>query len=170
MKNKLIVLRGPICSGKSTVSRVLREQLRNSSVADFDAIKQQIDYRASSSWRRDIALRTAVYLAGELLQTDRNVIAEIHSAIPVEYDAFQQAASVHNCPFLSFLIMAPLDVCLQRNRDRAIRDVWYMPKDSEVIDYWNKTYTIPEEPQYDTTRKATDEIVLDILRRCEAAG
>ena len=163
MSSKLVLIRGPICSGKSMVTRVLREKLDQASLADFDSIKQQIDFRASSNWRREIALRTAVFLAGELLNAERTVIAEVHSAFHEQYEAFKNVAEMHQRPFYSFLITAPMDVCLQRNRSRRIPDPWYAPGDAAVREHWEKTEHIAGEPEFDTSRQTVRDIVTSIL-------
>src|ERR1700740_2200290 len=80
ISKQLIIIRGPIGAGKTSVVEALRDKLDGVSIIDFDAFKRQIDNAHSSDWRREIALDTALYLCGRLMKIGRLIIVDIHSS------------------------------------------------------------------------------------------
>ncbi|MFZ3031770.1 MAG: AAA family ATPase [Candidatus Moraniibacteriota bacterium] len=161
---RLILIRGPICAGKSTTVDLLSGILDDCSVVDQDLLKRTIDKKKRSPWRSRIALDTALYLADLLMKEGRDIIADIHSAIPGQYDEYKKLAEKHQYQMFSFLLYPPLDVCLQRNRERVISDVWYQLGDDDIEKYWGKVYRVEGEAVFDTSVVATEDVVSEILR------
>jgi uridine kinase len=77
---KIIIIRGPICAGKTTTINLLKDKFVNASYIDFDAFKRAIDWTQPSPWRTELAFKSALNLAEELMKRNRNILADIHSS------------------------------------------------------------------------------------------
>jgi len=165
---KLILIRGPICAGKSTTVELLRQRIADSSYIDFDAYKRAIDANQASEWRDRMAFESALYLAKQLMKKKRVIIADIHSSKRHQYNKYRKLAKRFGYEFYSFLIYPPLIVCLRRNEQRKIPSVNYVISDQEVMDYWEKTFMIKGEKFFDSSKKAPERIVDTIARSCLA--
>lgn len=73
---KLVIIRGSVGAGKTSVVEALRRKLGDVSIIDFDAFKRQIDNTKSSAWRREIAVDTALYLCERIMQKKRDIIID----------------------------------------------------------------------------------------------
>ncbi|MBS3094838.1 AAA family ATPase [Candidatus Pacearchaeota archaeon] len=160
---RLILIRGPICAGKSTTARALLENLEESSLVDQDSIKRAIDYRMSSDWRDKIAFDTTLYLANLLMKEKRDIIADIHSSIHGQYESYKKLASKNNYNLFSFLLYPPLEVCQQRSRIREIPDIKYKITDEDVERYWKNPHKVLGETVFDSSVIKTEGIVKIIL-------
>ncbi len=167
MKGNLILIRGPICSGKTAVALALRDRLANASAVDYDAFKRMIDHRQSSDWRRAMALKTALFLAGLLLESGRIVIVDVHASYQDQYDSFQELAQKMDVHFHSLLLLPPLEVCLKRNHDRPMSDpvynVEYLITDEKVRQHWQSAIRIKDEPVFDSSVLSPGAIADSIL-------
>lgn len=160
----LLAVRGPICAGKSSVVAALEKYWPNSvSRVDIDVFKHQIDRTASSEWRREIALKSASFLIDQLMDRDRTIISDIHSSRADQYEAYRSLAAKKSYPFHSFLLFPPLEVCLARNQKRQIPQVTYAISETAIRQYWNDTYHIAGEPEFDTSTSSPDEIAAEIF-------
>ena len=162
--NRLILIRGPISAGKSTTAANLQKVIGACSLIDQDSIKRAIDKEKSSDWRAKIALDTTLFLADLLMERGRDIVADIHSSIPRQYDEYKNLASKHGYQLFSFLLYPPLDVCLARNVVREIPDVQYKIADDDVKRYWENLYKVDGEIIFDTSVVEPDELVQKILK------
>ncbi len=165
--NRLILIRGPICAGKSTTASFLQNTLSGCSLIDQDCLKRAIDKKEQSDWRSNIAFDTTLYLADLLMIKGRDIIADIHSSIPRQYDDYKKLALKHNYKLFSFLFYPPLSICLDRNRTRDIPDVKYKITDDNIKKYWENLYSVNEEVIFDTSIAKVDDIVKKILKIIE---
>jgi predicted kinase len=156
---QLILIRGPIGVGKSTTVGLLRERIQPASVVDFDAFKRQIDTTQSSDWRRKTALKTAAFMTEHLMQAMRRIIVDIHSSSHEQFEEYKALADRYTYPTTSCLLFAPVDVCLQRTCDRFVPGLHYPIDEAMVRDYHNQTFTITNEPNYDTSVLAPETVV-----------
>jgi|GEM_PF-1921017 len=163
--SRLILIRGPICAGKSTTAKSLLDEIKNCSLVDQDIIKRAIDKNMQSDWRDRIAFDTTIYLSNLLMKERRNIIADVHSSIPRQYEDYRQLAGKNNYLMLSFLIYPPLEVCQQRNRAREIPDINYKITDEDVKKYWDNPYFVENEIVLDSPILSTREIIEKILER-----
>lgn len=159
-----IIIRGPICAGKSTLCKELRELIPNSSLVTSDRIKRAIDNRETSEWRDEIAFKTSVFLAKLLMKKERTLIIDIHSSRMDYFDKFKKLCTNRSYPVYSFLLEPSLKTCIERNRKRAIPEVHYIISDKEVELYWNSTKKIEGEEIFDTSRKSSKEIAREIVK------
>jgi len=165
--NRLILIRGPICAGKSTTANFLQNAIGACSLIDQDCLKRAIDRKKPSDWRSDIAFDTTLYLADLLMARGRDIIADIHSSKPGQYNDYKKLALKHNYKLFSFLLYPPLNICLARNSARDIPDVQYKITDDDIKKYWNNLYSVKEETVFDTSVIKINDVVKKILKIIE---
>lgn len=165
---RIILIRGPICAGKSTTVESLRSSLETCSLIDQDYLKRAIDNKGRSDWRSRIAFDTSLYLARLLMQEGRDILAEVHSSIPKQYDEYVRLAKENDYTLFSFLLCPPLEVCLQRNKARVVPDMYYTLSDEDIKNYWENVYEVEGEMVFDTSvvsvKDITEKIVSAIKR------
>lgn len=162
---KIIIIRGPICAGKTTTINLLKEKFTKASYIDFDSFKRAIDWTQPSDWRDKLAFKSALNLAEELMKRQRNILADIHSSKKYQYQAYKNLAAKYSYEFNSFLLYPPLHVCLCRNLNREIPDVKYSVTEQEIIDYWKNTFKIPAEDSFNTGTIKVEEIIDYIVKK-----
>lgn len=160
---KLILIRGPIYSGKSTTARLLRERLGEASAVDFDVFKRQIDDTKSTPWRSELAFKASLFLADRLMKFGRTIIADIHSSQEYQYREYQKLATESGYILFSFLLKPPLKTCLERSRTRDDSNLKYKISDEKITNYWRNTFHVPHEPVFDSSKLSPEEIVLRIM-------
>lgn len=73
----IIILNGPINSGKTTVAKILWEKIPNLAHIEIDKIREFIDWMENKpSW--EISFLTALSVAKEFLKKDLNVLITYH--------------------------------------------------------------------------------------------
>ncbi|MCX6740425.1 MAG: hypothetical protein NTZ49_04330 [Candidatus Parcubacteria bacterium] len=164
----IILIRGPICAGKSTVVSLLKEKIADISHIDFDAFKRGIDWTKRSTWRTRLAYKTAMFLAEELMQVRRSIIADIHSHQKYQYQGYQRLAKIHYYKLFSFLLYPPLTTILQRDQARPLLDVRYRFSPKELTIDWYKTFRLPGETLFDTSSLKPEDVVAQILQQIES--
>ncbi len=164
MKKVIILIRGPICGGKSTIVELLKKNIHKASIVDMDSFKRSIDHAKASEWRDRMAFKTAIFLADEIMKkTGRVIIADIHSNKAYQYDAYKKLAKKNKYKLYSYLLYPPLKVCLERNRRRIIPDVKYKITKNAIKSYWCNPYKIKGEKIFDTSKIKPKEIAKSIL-------
>lgn len=163
-KRKLILIRGPICSGKSTTVRFLAEKIGNCSIIDQDCLKRAIDGDHSSSWRDKIAFDTTIFMVSQIMKKGRIIIADIHSSVKRQYECYKKLAKENDYQLYSFLLYPPLEVCLSRNRTRLIPDVKYKITPGEIEKYWSKVYQVKNEICFDTSNLSVSNVSEKIIK------
>jgi predicted kinase len=161
---KLVLIRGPICAGKTTTVNLIKERLDEVSVIDVDAFKRAIDYTHASEWRDRLAFDTALFLADNLMKLNRTIIADIHSNKRYQYDKYKELAEKNDYYLYSYLLYPSLDVCLKRNRSREIPDVLYKITDKEIEEYWINPYLVDDESMINSSNKNPCQIAEFILK------
>lgn len=161
--NRLILIRGPICSGKSTTASLLRKFIEPCSLIDQDSLKRAIDNQNPSEWRDKMAFDTTLYLADQLMEKRRDIIADIHSSIRRQYDNYKMLAQKYDYKLFSFLLYPPLNVCIERNSLRNIPDVRYKITEEEIRKYWENPYQVKDEIIFDSSTISPEEIVKNII-------
>lgn len=160
----LFVIKGPIGVGKSSVAKLLTENIADATNIETDAIKRMIDAKASSKWRRDISHDTAAYLVDRLLQVGRNVVIEAHTKYPEEIQRYTDIAQKRKARYLGILLQAPLDICIQRAMNRHVPDIKYSIDSDMVTEYYCNLEPIFGDIVFDTSIQTTDHIVANIMK------
>ena len=150
---KLIILRGPIGAGKTSLMHSLAQVLPLTSVIEIDALKRMLDPHASTDWRRKAAVNAALYMTKYALTMGRNVIAETHSKRPEQQKRFSTLAEkIPGLTYTSVLVTAPLDICIKRNQKRVVSGIDYTIDESMVTSYYAGLEPLPKEVVIDTSR------------------
>jgi predicted kinase len=161
----LIVLRGPIGAGKTSLLHSLADILPNSSVIEVDALKRMLDPHSSSSWRRETAFEVALIMAKRALATGRNIIAETHSKQPEQQQFFSQLAlDTPGSIYKSVLVTAPLNVCKKRSQARHVPGIHYSIDVPMVESYYTGLDPLPEEVVIDTNQVSPQLGALMIIK------
>jgi len=160
---QIVIIRGPVGSGKTSVVEAIRSQMDDVSIVDFDSFKRQIDNSKSSSWRRELALEMAIILTKRLMESSRFIVADIHSSVPSQMKAFQGIADQMGYKLTSFLILPPLEVCFKRAEQRIVPDITYEIDRTMVECYWNQTYKIVGELEFTDPNSTPEHIARSIV-------
>lgn len=164
MRESLIVIRGPIGVGKSSVSKATHELIADrASIVETDAIKRMLDPNESSDWRRDVAHASAAYIVEQLLKIPRTGIIEVHTKYPRELDRLADVAQRSGAPLLNVLLAAPLEVCQKRAASRQTPELGYAIDRQMVENYYCNTEPRPSDMVFDTTAMLPGEIAADII-------
>jgi predicted kinase len=158
-QKKLIIVRGPICAGKSSVAQILRDSMPNASWVEYDVMKSMIDHKNSSSWRHKLAFHTAVSLAEDLMDAKRTIVMDVHSSSVYQYTELKKLAEAHRYEFKSILLMPPLAICLRRSKLRN----WENISEKKIREYWHSSFRIEDEPVFDSSQLSSEEIAAATL-------
>jgi predicted kinase len=161
---KLILIRGPICSGKSTLARLLIKKIPNCSLIDEDILKVAIEPNKTPKWRSNLAFETSLFLTEKLIQKKRTIMAEFHSSKKDRYIGYKKLAERYNYKIYSFLIYPPLDTCIERSKLRIIPDVTYKISSQDIKKYWEKLYKVENEVVFDNPELSPTSIRDQILK------
>ncbi len=163
ISSKLVIIRGAVGAGKTSVVDSLRDRLGDVSIIDFDAFKRQIDNTKSSAWRREIAVDTALYLCERIMQKRRDVVVDIHSSQINLYEKYVKLAEQHGYEVLSFMLHPPLEVCIQRAKARFVPDITYKIDATMIKAYWNDAVFIENEIVFRDAALSADQIADKVI-------
>ncbi len=150
---KLIILRGPIGAGKTSLMNSLARNLPNTSVIEVDALKRMFDPSASTDWRRKAAFDSALYMTKQALSAGRNVIAETHAKRPEQQKYFYDLAQkIPKLTYMTVLVTAPLKVCIERSQKRFVPNISYPIDATMVKSYYAGLKPLPNEIVIDTSK------------------
>ncbi len=148
----LVVLRGPIGAGKTSLMQEVSRQLPDCSAIEIDALKRIADPNKSSPWRRNVALETGAFMTRKLLETGRSVVTEAHARWGEQTELFREVSrQLSGVAFSSFLVYAPYDVCLERATARDVPDIAYAIDEAMISSYYVNLDPLPGETVVDTS-------------------
>lgn len=170
MKKFIVILDGPMGSGKSTVGQLLAEKLKRTALVHEDRIKWFIsDFRRS---KRDNAIVRAVLIkmCKEYLKHDISLIIPqgfMEKRRPIA--PFLAMARKEKCRILVYHLDAPKSILLERIKNRKkskqIRAPIAKTRIQRNIRAWRKNrYVIGKEFQTDkiSAKKISEEILKEI--------
>jgi predicted kinase len=167
-KNKIVIIRGPVGAGKTSVVTELRELMEDASIVDFDSFKRQIDNKASSDWRRTLALQTAGFLTDKLMKSGRDIIIDIHSSSSEQLDLYNALAHKYDYSLTSYLLYPPLEICQTRAKTRIVSDILYEIDDGMIEKYWRETFFLDSEEKFSDPDLAPKDIASMIFHSTTA--
>lgn len=138
------------------------------SIVDFDSFKRQIDNKASSDWRRTLALQTAGFLANKLMKSGRDIIVDIHSSSREQLDLYNTLAHKYDYSLTSYLLYPPLKICKSRAKKRVVSDILYEIDDEMIEKYWHQTFFIDSEEKFSDPDLAPKDIASMIFHSATA--
>lgn len=163
MQTSLLVVRGPVGVGKSSVSSRLRDLVPACSLVEPDAIKRMIDPSGSSDWRRTVAHDSTAYIIEQLLRVPRTVVVEAHTKYPAELDRFAEIAERAPAQLVNILLTAPLEVCQERAAGRHVPGITYAIDEAMVRAYYCNMDPRPDDLVFDTVVMDPDAIARAVI-------
>jgi predicted kinase len=148
----VIILRGPIGAGKTTVMKQIAQALPDCSAIELDGLKRMIDPEMSSEWRREVALNSAVFMGRTLLARGRSIVAEVHSRWQEQsYEFLKLAEDFADAELHRVLVTAPYETCAARVGQRAVDGIGYEIDERMLADYYVNLTPSPAETVIDTS-------------------
>lgn len=163
LSKHLIIIRGPVGAGKTSVVEELRKAIGNVSIIDFDAFKRQIDNSQSSEWRRQVALDTALYLCQKLMDEGRTIVVDIHASYPEQLNAYVELSRKNGYKEISYLLYPPIEHCIERANRRIVPDIEYAIDEAMINKYWSEVFFVEDEPVYDDPSMTAKDISSAII-------
>jgi deoxyadenosine/deoxycytidine kinase len=123
MNNLVINLQGPICSGKTTIGRIIHERLPRSFLISLDKIKWLIsDYTPGRD--RELVSQMIFDMTKRALDADFCIIQDSNFMLklsPELIERYKILFAENNVRLLQYNLDAPLPVLLDRLKDRVKR-------------------------------------------------
>jgi predicted kinase len=163
MSKDLFIIRGAIAVGKTTTIHALRERLQPASTIELDLIKRQVDTLESSNWRREVSVRVATTLLGELMSASRTIIADVHSNMSEQRQQYLNLAIQHGYNVGSFHLVSPFQTTMERANARYIPGIHYEVDAEMVHNYYHSAVFYEGETVIDSSLLSTSAIVDTIL-------
>ena len=129
---KIVIIRGAICTGKTTITHLLRKRLLHYALIEPDILKEMVDNGRSSLWRRKVAEKTILFLIAQLMEYRRNIIVALHSHSLLMYNLIKKLAHEYSYKSYPFLLVAPLEVVLIRSKNRGVPKMRYLIPKSKI--------------------------------------
>lgn len=164
---QLIIIRGPIGAGKSSLIDAMRHSLQEVSVVEIDTIKKQIDITAAVPWRLEVAIDTALFLTQQLMSKERVIIVDIHSSRKEHLDKYVDLAKTNRYKATSFLLYPPLEVCKERFQKRLASGVKNNIDDTKLVKQWQDTVFVEDEVTFKDPQLSPDQIAAQIIAHLE---
>ncbi|MBN2567624.1 AAA family ATPase [Candidatus Woesearchaeota archaeon] len=112
----LITVNGPMASGKSTLTTLLRKELADYAYVDRPNIKRGLRALEQEE-KRKLSKQAALYLTRLLMEEGYDIIVEEISAVSIR-DRLADMIEGKGYRILPFRLHAPLEVTLERERQR----------------------------------------------------
>lgn len=148
----IILINGSINSGKTTVSKIISKELKNTAHVEIDSLREFIDFIPLEK-SIPINFENAVLVAKNFVKYDLNVVIS-YPISRSKYDMLTQELKDLNVPIIAFTLRPSLEIALKDRGERKLDD-WEKerikhhydtdvanPTYGEVIDNSNQT---PEE-------------------------
>lgn len=120
-KKFLVIINGPLCSGKSTVAKLLSENKSDIFHISGDKIKWFIsDYSSEKYTKTGIINRLLLSLVSQAAKEGLLIVIEGNIALLKESEEYLKIAEDNNMNFYQCNIEAPYDILLKRFNQRVI--------------------------------------------------
>lgn len=159
MNNFVVIIRGPIGVGKSTISELLERKLFNTVHVDVDKIKHKLGGRPSKS-RTLRAHQIARQRVRSLIKQKKNpVIEEIFRWD--DYSAMKKLIKNKNYNIVKVYLKASLDVLIRRDQTRTVKHKGY----KMVKEFYKKIRPVDEDLNLDTSKMNKQSVVRHIIQQ-----
>lgn len=151
--SKVIILRGPACSGKTTIGRTLRNFDEKITWLNVDKVKEiysHFEDRALDESHKSVNAITA-----DLLERGYNVIIDGIFKKPEYTKAIQDIAREKNADFMVYELECSLPTLLARDKNREGTKIWGSLGDELVTSLYN---TVKENPIEGSIKLNTEEL------------
>jgi len=153
---KLIIIHGPIATGKSTISKLLLENLNDYVFVDKEYFKYMLKKIGKENAKK-ISTDTSLFIIKELMKLNKNIITQEMSMKTI----FKKLKNYsNNYEIISFYLQCSLSTTIKRDK---IRD-----KKSGNIEHIKRIYEkvkpSKEDIIIDTENNSINNCVIDILK------
>ncbi len=166
MDQKLVVLRGTTCSGKTTICKLVRDYDKKIAWVTMDNIK--VIYANHEDRTLDDANDTAVALVTHLLDKGFSVIIDGIFKKPWHYEDIVKIAKNKNVPVILYQLECSLEILKKRDktRDGVKQGIWPPLGDELVESLYNSVENNPIEGAIKlNTEKLSPEECAKIIRK-----
>ena len=164
--NMVLVLRGPAGVGKSTVARLIQEQLGvNWVVLDVDVFKKYMQLKEGESNRAErskIAHDVSKFFAKEAYHKGYDIIMEEMYKKPYN-DSLVAFLQENGMQYLKVFLYAPVDVVVERSAHREKK-----PPAEELRRHYADVEPYKDDFVIDTTKYSSEKIVGLIVEKISA--
>lgn len=130
----IIILNGPINSGKTTVAKILWEKIPNLAHIEIDKVREFIDWMENKpSW--EISFSTALSVAKEFLKKDLNVIITYHIS-DKGYQQIKESLKPTDKDIFAFTFLPPIHNTLTNRGTRELNE-WEIRRIKETYEKQN---------------------------------
>ena len=171
-KKFLILIDGPMGSGKTTTSKLLHQRLPGTARVALADVKRFISEYDTNKAFSSISRTVVRTLVDTYLAENVSVIAE-YIVSDKEISDFENIAASHNAVFISIKLSAPKDLLIERvqRRTREMMDVDVLPEEkiAELDTLFERNYTFHQKNTnnnaltIDTQVLSPEEVVKRIL-------
>ncbi|MEI7709523.1 MAG: AAA family ATPase [bacterium] len=160
-KNKpfLLVLDGPMGTGKTTVSKLLHAKLEGTARVGFDDVKKFIyDFQKDHEYKK-ISQKVILAMANEYLKSGINVITEWVMKKERVAD-FMKIAKKNDARFFTYELDAPKELLIKRVKERNKKSSTVLkPKQSisELLKNFEKNYDYHSKNRHNHTKILNSE-------------
>jgi AAA+ ATPase superfamily predicted ATPase len=152
----IIVLNGPINSGKSTVAKLLAKKIPKTAVVEVDVIREFLVMEGSEGW--EISFRAAIELVEGFVREGVSVILVYHIT-KSDFENIEKRFS--NVPVFGFTLKPTKETLLQNRGDRPLNE--YLVSKIENT-YDSEEYLGDYGVVIDNTNQTSEETVDFILK------
>lgn len=150
---KLIIINGPTGIGKSTISKMVHNDLALSFLLAMDEQRRYISkYREYRVESRDLVRNIALAIIDTYLQTGHDVIIDAVITDSILMDKIMDIGAKNNATILEFILTSDKDTLITRAENRGYREGGLLTPE-KVIEFWKNIQTF--------TKERTDAIVID---------
>ena len=168
MKPRLIIIDGPMGSGKSTISKILQAKIKNCALLSIDTIKKFIyDFHNINDEKKKIVkYKITSLISKEYLKNRIYVIIEKSLGDKDAINKIIKSARPKEVPVLVIKINAPLKIRIERvsKRDKSNEKKKLLSKilqDNKAFEKSNYKYDL----EFDSSKETLQTIVKKIIKR-----
>ncbi len=152
MSQKVVILRGPACSGKTTISREIRNYDKKIAWLSIDKVKPLFsDFKDETL---DDVNKSAVTILDDLLKRDFSVIVDGIFKKPNHFADILAVAKDKDIPVVAYQLECSLETLKKRDKDRDGVKYWG-PLGDELVESLYKT--VENNPIEGLTKINTEE-------------
>jgi deoxyadenosine/deoxycytidine kinase len=129
----IIVLNGPINSGKTTLAKLLAEKIEKTAIVEVDSVHEFYPKDDSEGWEK--CYRAAISLAEGFAKEGLNVIFSYH-IVKDDFEKIKERLSVYDQKIFAFTLKPTLEVLLKNRGNRELNEY--------LTNKIKKTYNSPE--------------------------
>lgn len=171
MSQRLVILRGTSCSGKSTLAEKLRDYDKKIAWLSIDNVKRIFSDFKDATLNLDDVNQTAVITIKDLLERDFSVLVDGIFKNPAHLHAIRTLGEEKNIPVIVYQLDCSLEGLKQRDKSRrGIIEGWLTPMGDDLIEsLFRKVNENPVEGaiRIDTEKQTIEECLKTIKQGFE---